>query len=188
MLLVMHADPMLREPVGPSGRLLRFDKRGKARGVALVGEDSKDRSIRHETRKADANENIMKRDSRDKFNTDGAVGSGPLRFRHDVKELLIKVIRISPRRWRMPLAMQTLDIDDGLSILTEMIVSEIGPRELLAYEEARAAAVVRVERLLQALIAETPSQASLGAQGDDLEGDILFGRTDAEFAFADQRL
>ena len=98
------------------------------------------------------------------------------------------VIRISPRRWRMPLAMQSLDIDDGLSILTEMIVSEIGPRELLANEGARAAAVLRVERLLQALIAETPSQASKGAQADDLEGDILFGRTDAEFAFADQRL
>jgi hypothetical protein len=88
----------------------------------------------------------------------------------------------------MPLPMQSLDIDDGLSILIEMIVSEIGPRELLAYEGARAAAVVRVERLLQALIAETPSEASPGAQGDDLEDDILFGRADAEFAFADQRL
>ena len=65
---------MLREPVGPSGRLLRFDKRGKARGVALVGEDSKDRPIRHEARKADARDSVMKRDSRDKFNTDGAVG------------------------------------------------------------------------------------------------------------------
>jgi hypothetical protein len=71
---------MLREPVGPSGRLLRFDKRGKARGVALVGEDSKDRPIRHEARKADARDSVSRRDSRDKFNTDGAVGQDRFGF------------------------------------------------------------------------------------------------------------
>jgi hypothetical protein len=87
----------------------------------------------------------------------------------------------------MPVAIQTLDFDDGLSILTEMIVSEIGPREALVSGEARAAAVGRVERLLQALIAEAPAHASQGAQGDDPEGDILFGRTDAEFVFAEGR-
>jgi hypothetical protein len=69
----------------------------------------------------------------------------------------------------MPLAMQTLDFDDGLSILTEMIVSEIGPREALACGEARVAAVARVERVLQALIAESPPHASQEAQCDDLK-------------------
>lgn len=87
----------------------------------------------------------------------------------------------------MPLAMQTLDFDDGLSILTEMIVSEIGPRDALAYGSARAAAVRRVDRLLQALIAEAPAPSLQGPQCDDPEGDILFGRTDAEFVFAEPR-
>jgi hypothetical protein len=83
--------------------------------------------------------------------------------------------------------MQTLDFDDGLSILTEMIVSEIGPREALACKEARAAAVGRVDLLLQALIAEAPASSLQGSQCDDPEGDILFGRTDAEFVFAEPR-
>lgn len=87
----------------------------------------------------------------------------------------------------MSFAEQPLDMDDGLSILTEMIISEIGPREALAQGGARAAAVARVEQLLRHLLADSPSRIPEIVQGDDPEIDILFGRTDAEFAFAEGR-
>ena len=82
---------------------------------------------------------------------------------------------------------QVLDIDEGLAILTEMIVSEIGPPAALARGEARAAAVARVERLLATLMSEEPAQTARAAPAHDHESDIQFGRSDAEFLFAEHR-
>jgi hypothetical protein len=79
------------------------------------------------------------------------------------------------------------DIDEGLAILTEMIVSEIGPPAALARGEARAAAVARVERLLANLMTDEPAQDARTATVHDHESDIQFGRTDAEFLFEESR-
>jgi hypothetical protein len=79
-----------------------------------------------------------------------------------------------------------MNFDDSLSILTEMIVSEVGPRDALVYKQARSAAVARVERLLEALMADTPAHPSWRDRDDDLASDILFGRSDAEFIFEDR--
>ncbi len=87
----------------------------------------------------------------------------------------------------MSAARQAMDFDNGLAILTEMIVSEIGPREALVHTQARIAAVARVERLLDALMAETPVHPSCAELHDGLASDILFGRSDAEFVFEDTR-
>jgi len=86
----------------------------------------------------------------------------------------------------MPVASRAMDFDDSLSILTEMIVSEVGPRDALIHKPARVAAVARVERLLKALIAETPMNPPWTEQDDGLSSDILFGRMDAEFIFEDR--
>ncbi len=79
------------------------------------------------------------------------------------------------------------DIDEGLAILTEMIVSEIGPPTALVRGEARAAAVARVERLLATLMSDEAAQDARAAPVHDHESDIQFGRTDAEFLFAENR-
>ena len=57
----------------------------------------------------------------------------------------------------MSVARRAMDFDDSLSILTDMIVSEVGPRDALVHKQARIEAVARVERLLEAVIAHTPA-------------------------------
>ena len=86
----------------------------------------------------------------------------------------------------MSVARRAMEFDDSLSILTDMIVSEVGPRDALGHKQARIEAVARVERLLEAVIAHTPAHPTQAPRDNDLASDILFGRTDAEFVFEDK--
>jgi hypothetical protein len=82
----------------------------------------------------------------------------------------------------MALARQSSDLDEGLAILTEMIVREIGPPSALAKGEARAAAVARVERLLETLMDGKPSRVFRASQ--DRQTGAAVDRKQADFAFA----
>ena len=75
--------------------------------------------------------------------------------------------------------------EDDLAVITDEIFSEIGAREKLADERARAAAIARVEKLLARLIIR-PAEPATGPAAEDIAADIAFGRQDAEYAFGER--
>jgi hypothetical protein len=75
--------------------------------------------------------------------------------------------------------------EDDLAVLTDEIFSEIGSREKLADERARAAAIARVERLLARTIIRN-AEPSTAPTAEDIAADIAFGRQDAEYAFGER--
>ena len=75
--------------------------------------------------------------------------------------------------------------EDDLAVLTDEIFSEIGSREKLADERARAAAIARVEKLLARTIIR-PAEPITRASAEDIAADIAFGRQDAEYAFGER--
>ena len=75
--------------------------------------------------------------------------------------------------------------EDDLAVLTDEIFSEIGSREKLADQRARAAAIARVEKLLARTIIR-PAETIIRASAEDIAADIAFGRQDAEYAFGER--
>ena len=82
-------------------------------------------------------------------------------------------------------AADLIPFEDDLAVLTDEIFQEIGAREKLADDKARAEAVARVERLLaRYIMTETPPVQS--CDPEDCAADIAFGRQDADFAFEER--
>ncbi len=82
-------------------------------------------------------------------------------------------------------AADLIPFEDHLAVLTDEIFQEIGSREKLADDKARAEAVARVEKLLARYII-SPSQPEPTCDEEDCAADIAFGRQDAEFAFEER--
>ena len=82
-------------------------------------------------------------------------------------------------------AANLIPFEDDIAVLTDEIFSEIGARDRLADEKARAEAVARVEKLLSRYIVHT-TEPDASLTEDDCAADIDFGRQDAEFAFRDR--
>jgi hypothetical protein len=75
--------------------------------------------------------------------------------------------------------------EDELAVLTDEIFSQIGARETLSDERARAAAIARVEKLLARTITR-PTEPTNTPNAEDIAADIAFGRQDAEYAFGER--
>lgn len=82
-------------------------------------------------------------------------------------------------------AANLIPLEDDLAVLTDEIFSEIGARDKLGDQAARAEAVARVEKLLARYMIVEAEPANTPT-ADDLAADIAFGRQDAEFAFEEQ--
>jgi hypothetical protein len=82
-------------------------------------------------------------------------------------------------------AADLIPLEDDLAVLTDEIFSEIGNRDRLVDEKARAEAIARVGRLLARAILH-PAEPTPDLTAEDLAADIAFGRMDAEYAFEDR--